>query len=72
MGLRWAAHLPKANQRGEWRSGRIERAAGHCKAEQMLWWRWRQDKGEALTSGGVREGGGVSERTLIRLLGHTR
>lgn len=30
------------------------------------------ERGEVLTSEGVRKGGGVSERTLMRPLGHTR
>lgn len=32
----------------------------------------REDGGKVLTSEGVRKGEGVSERTLIRPLGHTR
>lgn len=75
MTRRWAAQLPEANQRGECQVGGERgrgRAASHCNGEQMLWWRWKEDKGEVLTSEGVREGGGVSERTLIRLLGHIR
>lgn len=53
-----------------------ERGGQGCRlprGEQMLnRWRKRGEKGESLTSGGVRKGGGVSERTLIRPLGHTR
>lgn len=39
--------------------------------EQMLWC-GGEEKGESLTSVGMRKGGGVSEWTLMRPLGHTR
>lgn len=62
--------LVHSKPEGEWiEGGERGRAAGY-RAGSRCW--QRGEKGEALTSGGVRKGGGVSKRTLIRPLGHTR
>ena len=55
----------------EWGEGRAGLQASSWRADAQSV-EERGEKGESLTSGGVRKGGGVSERTLIRPLGHTR
>lgn len=57
--------------RYEWGEGGREGCRLPLREQMLLWRSGRGEKGESLTSGGLREGGGVSERTLIRPLGHT-
>lgn len=70
-GWKWGAHLISANQKGGVDRAGAEwgRAAGYHVGSRCS---GRGGGEEGLTSGGVRKGGGVSERTRISPLGHTR